>query len=72
MIIFKGGSPGLVVMGDDSCSIGMGSNPSAVYWMDIFSHWFVGKDQKLTKRGQVWPILKKNRVKTATFNGRVY
>ena len=28
-------SPGLVVMGDDSCSIGVGSNPGTVYWMDV-------------------------------------
>ena len=28
-----GGSPGLVVMGGDSCS--KGSNPGAVYWMDL-------------------------------------
>ena len=28
-----GGSPGLEVMGDDSCS-----NRCAIYWMDIFSH----------------------------------
>ena len=25
----------LVVMGDDSCQEGMGSNPGAVYWMDM-------------------------------------
>ena len=31
-----GGSPGLVVMGGDSCSKVVGSNPGRVYWMDIF------------------------------------
>ena len=34
---------GLVVMAGDSCSEGWGSNPSPVYWMDIFSHLFVVK-----------------------------
>ena len=34
-------SPGLVVMVDDSCRKDVGSNPGAIYWMDIFSHWFV-------------------------------
>ena len=35
----KGGNPGLVAMGDDSCSKGCGFE----YWMDFghFSHWFV-------------------------------
>ena len=32
---YLGGSPDLVVMGDDSRLKGH-SNPSAVYWMDIF------------------------------------
>ena len=27
-------------MDDDSCRKAVGSNPGAVYWMDIFSHWF--------------------------------
>ena len=31
-----GGSPGLVIMVDDSCWKVMGSNPGATYWMDIF------------------------------------
>ena len=31
---FWGGSPGLVVMGGDSV---VGSNPSTIYWMDIFT-----------------------------------
>ena len=34
----EGGSPGLVVMGDNSCSKGRGFE-----WMDIFSHLFVVK-----------------------------
>ena len=25
-----------MVMGDDSCPRGRGSNPSTIYWMDIF------------------------------------
>ena len=29
-------SPGLLVMGGDSCPKVVGSNPSTVYWMDIF------------------------------------
>ena len=33
-----GGSPGLVVMGGDSRLKVVGSKPSAVYLMDIFSH----------------------------------
>ena len=32
----RSSGPGLVVMGGDSCSKVMGSNPSTVYWMDIF------------------------------------
>ena len=32
-----GGSPGLVVMGGDSCLKVVGSNPCAVYWRDIFN-----------------------------------
>ena len=39
----KGGSPGLVVMGGDSCPKVMSSNHSTVYWMEIFSHLFVVK-----------------------------
>ena len=34
--ISSGRSPGLVVMGGDSCLKVVGSNPSTVYWMDIF------------------------------------
>ena len=40
-IQLKGRSPGLLAMGDDSCS-----NPGAVYWMDIwtfFIFWFAVK-----------------------------
>ena len=43
MCVMLGGSPGLVVMGGDSCSEGCGLNPSTVYWMDIFSHLFYVK-----------------------------
>ena len=39
----QGGSHVLVVMGGDSCYKGWSSNPSAVYWMDIFSHLSVVK-----------------------------
>ena len=37
-----GGTPGLVVMGGDSCSEGRGFNPSAIYWMVIT--FFVERD----------------------------
>ena len=30
------GNPGLVVMGDDSCSRGRGFDPGAIYWKYIF------------------------------------
>ena len=34
-----GGSPGLVVLGDTSCDQEViSSNPSTVYWKDIYSH----------------------------------
>ena len=33
--IFTGRSPGLVVVSGDSCSDGIGSNPSTIYWMNI-------------------------------------
>ena len=63
----SGGSPGLVVMGDDSCSKKViGSNPGAVHWMDIFSHRFCCKNcivclkrQKINeKEDRVGPIKK--------------
>ena len=38
-----GGSHGLVVMGIDSQSKVVGSNPGTIYWMDISSHVFVVK-----------------------------
>ena len=38
-----GESPGLLVMGGDSFFKVVGSNPSTIYWMDIFSHLFVVK-----------------------------
>ena len=37
----KGGSPGLVVMGGDSCSEVVSLNPGNIYWMNIFSHTFL-------------------------------
>ena len=64
-----GGSPGLVVMGDSSCSWGceFESWDHLLDGHDIFSHWFavkivlfVWKDQKYTiKEGRVGPVLKK-------------
>ena len=60
------GSPGLAVMGQDSCSKVMGSNPGAVYWMNIFSQIFVGKlyvclkIRNKRKEADVGPFLKKN------------
>ena len=35
---YLGGSPGLVVMGDNSCLRGCGFESRRVYWMDIFLH----------------------------------
>ena len=65
-LFFQGGSPGLVVMGRDLHSKGCGSNPSTVYWMDIFSHLFVLKicnvclkRPKINEKGRDWPIFKK-------------
>ena len=61
--LFLGGSTGLVVMGDDSCQEFVGSNPSAVNYMDIFSHWFVvkivlfvWKDENKQKEAGVGPF----------------
>ena len=34
-MIIQGGSPGVVVMEDDSKSRGRGSNPGAVYWIEL-------------------------------------
>ena len=66
-LFFQGGSPGLVVMGRDLHSKGCGSNPSTVYWMDIFSHLFVLKicnvclkRPKINEKGRDWPIFKKS------------
>ena len=56
-------------MGGDSCSEGMGLNPSSVYWRDIFTYicckkLFVWKDENKEKRGQEWPsFLKKEKCK---------
>ena len=36
-----GALPSQVVMGGDSCSKVVSSNPGTVYWMDIFSHTFL-------------------------------
>ena len=60
----KGGSPGLVVMGGDSCSKDCEFESwHPIYWMDIFSHLFVvkivmyvWKDENKWKRGRGWPI----------------
>ena len=45
----------------------VGSNPNALYWMDIFSYWFVAKIvffvSKDRKRGQSWPIFFKKSLK---------
>ena len=38
-----GGSPGLVVWVTTHVWEVVGSNPGAIYWMDIFSNWFVVK-----------------------------
>ena len=36
----------------------MGSNPSTVYWMDIYLCLKIVKDENKRKRGQGWPISK--------------
>ena len=61
----QGGSPGLAVMGGDSRQKVVGSNPSTRYWMDIFSHLFVVKMQRVfettiinEKEAGVGPFLK--------------
>ena len=41
--IYKGGSPGLVVMGKTPILKVMGSNPGTVYWMDIFLKYLLQK-----------------------------
>ena len=56
-----------MVMGDNSCSKGRGFKSCAIYWMDIFSHWFVVKivlfvsnDRKqMKKRPELAHYLKK-------------
>ena len=51
-----GGNPGIVVMGGDSCSKIVGSNPGTVNWMDFFTKFFVKlvmfvlKDENKRKR----------------------
>ena len=37
---FGRGSPLLVVVGEDSCSRGLGFESRTTYWMDNFSHYF--------------------------------
>ena len=58
IIIIQGGSPGLVVMGGDSYSMVVSSNPGTAYWIDIFSQiitvkidLFLWKDKNNSKRG---------------------
>ena len=64
-------SPGLVVMGGDSCSEGRGFEYQRciLYGHNIFSHifverivMFVWKDENNLKRGRGWPIFKKKLV----------
>ena len=61
-----GGSPGLVVLGDDSCLRGREFESQRLILDGHFSHWFVAKivlfvwkDQKYTKRGRSWPVFLK-------------
>ena len=57
-----------MVKGNNSCSKGRGFKSCAIYWMDIFSHWFVVKivlfvsnDRKqMKKRPELAHYLKKN------------
>ena len=56
----------------------VGSNPSTVYWMDIFSHlfvvqlvMFVWKDKNKGKRGLGWPFFKKKQLKSVSFLNKV-
>ena len=64
----EGGSPGLVGMGDDSCSSSWGSIPGTVYWMDMtFLHidlllklyCLFEKTENKRKRGLGWTIFLK-------------
>ena len=59
------GSPGLVVMGDDSCREVVGLNPGAIYWMELIFfninllqklYCLFEKTQNKQKRGRGWPI----------------
>ena len=61
-----------VFMGEDLCRKVVGSNPSAVFWMDIFSYWFVVKlyclfemTKNIRKRDRGWPIFEKKLVRVA-------
>ena len=61
-----GESPGLVIMGGDSCSIGCEFESRHCILDGHFSHlivvkivMFVWKDENKWKRGRGWPILKK-------------
>ena len=62
LVTLEGRSPGLVVMGEDSCSKG------PVYWMDIWTflhidllkkmYYLFEKTENKRKRGWSWPIKK--------------
>ena len=61
-----GGSPGLVVMDDNSCLKGHGFESQRHILDGHFSHWFavkivlfVWKDRRLKKKRPGWPIFKK-------------
>ena len=63
-----GGSPGLVVTGDDSCSRGRGFESRRRILDGYFSHWFFVKIVVCLKRPKInekgglrWPFLSKNR-----------
>ena len=56
-----------MVKGDDSCLKVVGSNPGAIYWMDIFQiallkklYCLFAKTENKLKRDQGWPIFIKN------------
>ena len=67
-----GWSPGLVVMGGDSCS--EGSNPNTVYWIDIFSHKIVVKVELIAEKTKIneneageGPFLKRSFIEKGCF-----
>ena len=64
--IVRGGSPGLVVMGGDSCSRGHGFESQHHILDGLFSHFFVikiemfvWKDENKQKEARDGPLLKK-------------